>query len=444
MTHFNLLAAKGWGNARKDQEETHRSIPIPKNGTWLIKLLAFSGPGYLVAVGYMDPGNWATDLIGGSRFGYTLLSVILLSSLTAMLFQYLSAKLGIATGRDLAQICRDKFSPTVNFLLWIMCEIMIIACDLAEVIGSAIAINLLFHIPLLWGVIITGADVLLLLLLQKKGFRWLEALIITMITTIIVCFTIDLFLAQPIVRDVLNGFIPTKNILTDKTLLYIAIGIVGATIMPHNLYLHSSIVQTRNYEETDAGKKEAIKYTGFDTIIALTMAFFVNAAILAMSAAVFHTNGLTDVGDIADAHKLLSPLLGTTLASTLFALALLASGQNSTITGTLAGQIIMEGFLNLRIKPWLRRIITRGVALIPALIAIVIFGENSLTKLLILSQVVLSIQLPFALFPLVYFTAKKNIMGQFTNHKIVTTLATLASLTIATLNFLLLWGIATA
>jgi len=402
---------------RKSLSESHSTIHVPAGASFLRKLLAFSGPGYLVAVGYMDPGNWATDLAGGAKFGYSLLFVILVSNIVAILLQHLALKLGIATGKDLAQACRDNYPRPVRWALWLMAEIMIIACDLAEVIGSAIALNLLFNIPLAIGVVITAADVLLILMLQKKGFRYLEALIIALIGTIVVAFGLELLLSRPEIAPLLAGFIPTAAIFSDKEMLYIALGIIGATVMPHNLFLHSSVVQTRAYERDIAGKKEAVKFATIDTVIALMGAFFVNAAILIMSASVFHFSGYSDVADIDKAYELLTPLLGTSLASIVFALALLASGQNSTLTGTLTGQIIMEGFLNIKIKPWMSRLFTRLLAIVPALAVIIYFGDFGVGRLLILSQVVLSIQLPFAVVPLVMFTSNKKEMGDFANSR---------------------------
>jgi manganese transport protein len=393
--------------------EVYRTVPVG-GGSWWRKVVAFAGPGYLVAVGYMDPGNWATDLAGGSRFGYTLLSVILASNLMAILLQGLASKLGIVTGRDLAQACRDHYSKPVGILLWIACEIAIAACDLAEVIGSAIALNLLFHIPIPAGIVITGLDVLIVLYLQNKGFRMLEALVIALIATVGLCFLFEIILAQPPLGAVLRGFIPSRQVVNDPSMLYIAVGILGATVMPHNLYLHSSIVQTRQYEETHAGRREAVRFAFIDSTIALTFALFINAAILIIAAATFHTSGHTGVAEIQDAFKLLTPLLGGG-ASVVFALALLASGQNSTLTGTLAGQIVMEGFLNIRLRPWLRRLITRGIAIVPAAIVAIIYGESGTAKLLILSQVVLSMQLSFAVFPLVAFTSDKLKMGELVN-----------------------------
>ncbi len=395
--------------------ESFRTITVPQNASFFRKLLAFSGPGYLVAVGYMDPGNWATDLAGGAKFGYALLFVILLSNLMAVLLQHLSAKLGIATGMDLAQICKKTYSKPIGIFMWLISEVMIIACDLAEVVGSAIALNLLFHIPLVIGIIITAADVFLLLMLQKKGFRYLEALVITLIGTIAVSFILEIILSRPEIAPLLQGFVPTVSLVGNKEMLYIAIGIIGATVMPHNLFLHSSIVQTRSFNLDQRGKKEAIKFSTIDSTLALTLAFFVNAAILVVAAATFHKAGLTEVSDIGEAYKLLTPLLGTSLASIVFGLSLLASGQNSTLTGTLTGQIIMEGFLNLRIKPWIRRLITRLIAIVPALIIIIYFQDYGLGALLVFSQVVLGIALPFAVVPLVMFTNNKEKMGAFVN-----------------------------
>ena len=405
----------GWRRARvaPSLQEVYRSVPVGGGG-FFRKLLTFAGPGYLVAVGYMDPGNWATDLAGGSRFGYTLLSIVLLSNMMAVLLQGLASKLGVVTGRDLAQACRDHFSRPVTITLWLLCEVAIAACDLAEVIGSAIALNLLFHIPVGIGVLITGLDVLLLLALQNRGVRVLEALVITLIATVGVCFLFEIVLARPDVGAVAAGFIPSGELVRNREMLYIAIGILGATVMPHNLYLHSSIVQTRRYEETSDGKREAVRFAFFDSTIALSFAFFINAAILIIAAATFHQNGQTAVAEIQDAHKLLSPLLGAG-ASTAFALALLASGQNSTLTGTLAGQIVMEGFLEIRIRPWLRRLITRLIAIVPAAIVAFAYGESGTAQLLILSQVILSLQLSFAVFPLVAFTSDREKMGEFAN-----------------------------
>ncbi len=419
--------------------ESHRTIPINAGIGWFKKVLAFAGPGYLVAVGYMDPGNWATDIGGGAKFGYTLLSVILISNVMAMILQALSAKLGIVTGRDLAQACRESYSRPVAIGLWVVCEIAIAACDLAEVLGSAVALKLLFGLPLLAGVLITALDVLIVLALQGRGFRLIEAFVITLIASIALCFAYEIFFAQPIWREAAVGFIPRLEILRNREMLYIAIGILGATVMPHNLYLHSSIVQTRAFATDASGKREAIRYATFDSTLALGFALFVNAAILVLGAAAFHTRGLHNVAEIADAYKLLTPVLGASLASTLFACALLASGQNSTLTGTLAGQIVMQGFLNLRLKPWLRRLITRVMAIVPAVIVIGLYGEGRVTSLLILSQVVLSFQLPFAVIPLVQFTNDRAKMGAFANSRFTSILAWTVAATILGFNFELLW-----
>ena len=371
--------------------EVHGTIAASRSANPLRRLLAFVGPGYLVAVGYMDPGNWATDLAGGSAFGYTLLSVILISNLMAILLQSLAARLGIATGRDLAQACRAHYSRPVNLGLWALCEVAIIACDLAEVIGTAIALQLLFGIPLVLGASLTALDVMLILLLQQRGFRWLEAFIISLITVIAVCFAVEIALARPDWAGVAAGFVPSPEVLADPAMLYIAIGILGATVMPHNLYLHSSIVQTRNWAPTRSGRRDALRFATIDSTVALSFALFVNAAILILAAAAFHSTGQTGVAEIQDAYRLLAPTLGVAVASTLFALALLASGQNSTITATLAGQIVMEGFLRLRLPPWLRRIVTRLVAIVPVVIVAWIYGESGTAQMLVLSQVVLSL-----------------------------------------------------
>src|SRR5213594_3235097 len=409
----DVRAEPGWRRPRLTPSlaEVYRTVPVGQP-VWWRKALAFAGPGYLVAVGYMDPGNWATDLAGGSAFGYTLLSVILLSNLMAILLQSLAARLGIVTGRDLAQACRDHYSKPVSFSLWVLCELAICACDLAEVIGSAIALNLLFKIPLILGVCITALDVLAVMYLQNKGFRLIEALVITLILTIGGCFLAEIIFSRPDLAQVFGGFVPRFEIVKNKEMLYIAIGILGATVMPHNLYLHSSIVQTRKYEQTAEGKAEAIKFATIDSTAALMFALFINAAILVVSAATFHTRGQHDIAEIQDAYKLLSPLLGVPVASALFAIALLASGQNSTLTGTLAGQIVMEGFLNIRLRPWMRRLITRLIAIVPAVICTVLYGESGTANLLILSQVILSMQLSFAVIPLVWFTGSRAKMGE--------------------------------
>lgn len=394
--------------------EVYRSISIPEKGFWR-KLLAYAGPGYLISVGYMDPGNWATDIAGGSRFGYTLLSVVLLSNLMAMLLQSLCVRLGVATGKDLAQACRDYFGKRVSFVLWILCEIAIAACDLAELLGSAIALQLLFGLPLVYGVCLTALDVFALLFLQNKGFRYVEALIITLVTTIGICFTAEIFFAKPDIGGILQGYIPRAEILGNPAMLYLAIGILGATVMPHNLYLHSSIIQTRQWQPTDQKRWEAIKFGTLDSTIALSLALFINSAILIVSAAVFHNSGNQQVAEIQDAYKLLSPLVGVGAASAIFGIALLASGQSSTLTATLAGQIVMEGFVRFRMPSWLRRLVTRLLAMIPALIAVIWFGEQSTGQLLVLSQVILSLQLSFAVVPLVMFTSDRRIMGEFVN-----------------------------
>ena len=411
--------APGVGWRRKTEHvslpEVHRSIVIPVTASFWRKLFAFSGPGFLVAVGYMDPGNWATDLAAGAKFGYALLAIVMISNLMAILLQHLCIKLGVATGRDLAQACRDHYSRPTAWFLWIGCEIAIAACDLAEVVGSAIALQLLFGIPLVWGCLITALDVLAILFLQTKGFRYIEALVITLIATIAGCFAAELIFSRPNLAGVLFGFVPGPHIVMNQQMLYISIGILGATVMPHNLYLHSSIVQTRKFEQSSEGKREAIKYASIDSTAALMFALFINASILVLAAAAFHWSGHQDVAEIQDAYKLLSPLLGVGFASILFAVALLASGQNSTLTGTLAGQIVMEGFLNFRITPWLRRLITRALAIIPAVFVIGVFGENKTTQLLVASQVVLSMQLGFAVWPLMRFTSEKAKMGEFAN-----------------------------
>jgi manganese transport protein len=433
----------GWRlpSASVSLPEVHGSIAIPANAGFWRKLFAFAGPGYLVAVGYMDPGNWATDLAGGARFGYTLLSVIMISNLMAILLQALAARLGIASGRDLAQACRDHYSRPVTIFLWILCEIAIAACDLAEVIGAAIALNLLFGLPLIWGVVLTSLDVLIVLWLQHHGFRYVEALVVGLILAIAGSFAVELFLARPAVAPMLAGFVPTAAILKNGEMLYIAIGILGATVMPHNLYLHSSIVQTRKYLDTHEGKKEAIRFATIDSSFALMFALFINAAILVMAAAVFHGSGHEAVADIGDAYQLLSPLLGTKLASVLFAVALLCSGQNATLTGTLAGQIVMEGFVNIRLRPWLRRLVTRLIAIIPAVIVVYLYGERGTGQLIIVSQVILSLQLSFAVFPLVAFTSDKEKMGPFANAWWVKALAWPVAVAIAALNAYWLWSI---
>jgi manganese transport protein len=438
-------SAAGWradaaADVQRSLPEVNATVAVPVfGGHWARRLLAFLGPGYLVSVGYMDPGNWATDLAGGSKFGYTLLSVILLSNLMAILLQALAARLGIATDRDLAQACRASFSKPVNLLLWLVCEAAIIACDLAEVIGTAIALKLLFGIPLIGGALITALDAFLLLLLMNKGFRFLEAFVIALLVVIAVCFAIQIAAAAPPMAAMLRGFAPSPEIVTNPEMLYIAIGIIGATVMPHNLYLHSSIVQTRAYERTDEGRRDAIKWATADSTIALMLALFINAAILIVAAATFHSSGHSDVAEIGQAFELLSPLLGLGIASTLFAVALLASGLNSTVTATLAGQIVMEGFLRLRLPNWARRLVTRGIAIVPVVIITALYGERGTSELLVFSQVVLSMQLPFAVIPLVRFVSDPNKMGPFAISRSVAVLAWIVAGIIVALNVKLLF-----
>lgn len=434
-------AAAGWradAPTTKSLAEVNATVAIPAAGAWWRRLLAFVGPGYMVSVGYMDPGNWATDLAGGSKFGYSLLSVILLSNLMAILLQSLAARLGIVTDRDLAQACRASYSPAVNFLLWLACEAAIIACDLAEVIGTAIALKLLFGIPLVGGALIAALDAFLLLVLMNRGFRFLEAFVIALLVVIAVCFTVQLAAAAPPVAEMLSGFVPKTEIFTNPEMLYIAIGIIGATVMPHNLYLHSSIVQTRAYARNDEGRREAIKWATTDSTIALMLALFINAAILVVAAATFHKSGHSDVAEIGQAFELLSPLLGLGIASTLFAVALLASGLNSTVTATLAGQIVMEGFLDLRLPSWARRLLTRGIAIIPVIVVTGIYGERGTADLLVFSQVVLSMQLPFAVIPLVRFVSDRRKMGQFAIPVSVAAIAWIVAGVIVVLNVKLL------
>ncbi len=432
----------GWrfghsGELRKSLSEVYASIPVPMRGSWLRRLLAFSGPGYMVSVGYMDPGNWATDLAGGSRFGYTLLSVIMLSNLMAILLQALAARLGIATGRDLAQACRDAYPRPVGYVLWFACELAIVACDLAEVIGTAIALKLLFGLPLIAGALITALDAFLVLMLMNRGFRFLEAFIVTLLIVIATCFLAQILLAAPPVAAVLGGFLPSHEIVSNPAMLYIAIGILGATVMPHNLYLHSSIVQTREIEPSEQGRRRAIFWATADSTIALMLALFINAAILIVAAAVFHAHG-KDVESIEQAYALLSPILGVGIASVLFAVALLASGLNSTVTATLAGQIVMEGFLHIRLPHWARRLITRAIAIVPVVAVTAIYGERGTGQLLILSQVILSMQLPFAVVPLVQFVSDRKKMGSFAISRPVAALAWLIAALILMLNVKLL------
>ena len=423
-------------------------LPMPAGpgpltpGRWLRQLLGFMGPGYLIAVGYMDPGNWATDLAAGSGFGYSLLWVIMLSNLMAILLQVLAIRLGVASGMDLAQACRANSSRPSALFQWIACEIAICACDLAEVLGSAIALNLLFNIPLPWGVALTALDVLLVFWLQGRGMRYLEAMIIALLTLIFCCFAITVFMASPDWADVAGGLVPAPQKLANPEMLYLAIGIIGATVMPHNLYLHSSIVRYRKVAPGDAGKREAIKFATADIVIALFFAFLVNAAILIVSSAVFHERGQVQVAEIQDAHRLLSPMLGSAIASTLFALALLASGQSSTITATLAGQIVMEGFLQWRMKPWMRRLVTRSAAIVPALLVAGYYGESGVARLLVLSQVILSLQLPFAIVPLVRYTISRCQMGALVNPRWMTVTATMIAMLIIALNLTMLFNMA--
>ncbi len=425
---------------RASLPEVNASVAVPTGGAWFRRLFAFMGPGYMISVGYMDPGNWATDIAGGARFGYTLLFVIMLSNLMAILLQALAARLGIATGRDLAQACRAHYSRPVNFLLWIACELAIIACDLAEVIGTAIALQLLFGIPLIGGALIAALDAFLVLWLMNRGFRALEAFIVALLLVIFVCFAIQIVAAAPPVAGVLNGLlVPSREIVTNPAMLYIAMGMIGATVMPHNLYLHSSIVQTRAYPRTEPGRRDAIKWATLDSTIALMLALFVNASIVIVAAVAFHDTGHQDVAEIGQAFELLSPLLGLGIASILFAVALLASGLNSTVTATLAGQIVMEGFLRLRLPHWARRLLTRGIAIVPVIIVTWYYGERGTAELLILSQVVLSMQLPFAVIPLVHFVSDKRTMGAFVIPRAVSLLAWVVAGLIVALNLKLLW-----
>jgi manganese transport protein len=415
--------------------EVHSSVHVSRSPNFWRRLAGFIGPGFLISVGYMDPGNWATDIAGGSRYGYTLLFVIMASNLMAILLQSLSLRLGVATERDLAQLCHERYGPKVSFVLWIFAEVAIAACDLAEVIGSAIALQLLFHIPLFYGVLITGLDVLLILLLQRWGFRYVEALVIALIGTIVAMFGIQMFLSKPEYWPAFKHLlVPSPQIFTNPGMMFIAIGMLGATVMPHNLYLHSSIVQSRRYKRTPEGKREAIFMASLDSHLALTLALFVNAAILIVAAAVFHRSGHFEVAAIQDAYKLLSPLVGAVGASTLFAIALLASGQNSSITGTLAGQVVMEGFVHLKVSAWLRRLITRTIAIIPTIIVVAITGERGTEKLLLLSQVILSLQLSFAVIPLVLFTSSRKTMGEFVNPRWLKVAAWSVAILIAGLN----------
>ncbi|MCK0209188.1 Nramp family divalent metal transporter [Starkeya koreensis] len=434
----------GWRRERGDPalSEVHGSIAVPKKrGFW--RFAAFLGPGYLVATGYMDPGNWATSLAGGSRFGYSLLVVALLSNMIAILLQALCSRLGIASGRDLAQACRDAFPRSVGFVLWILAEAAICATDLAEVIGTAIGLNLLFGIPLEIGVVITALDVFLILWLQNLGFRFVEALIVALLFVIATCFGIQIALADPNWGDVIRGFAPTTDIVTNPDMLYLALGILGATVMPHNLYLHSAIVQTRRHEDTLEGKREAIRLATWDSTLALMFALTINASILILAASTFHAGGTGEIADLGKAHELLNPLLGSALAPTLFAVALLCCGLSSTVTATIAGQAVMEGFLNIRLAPWLRRLITRAIAIVPAASVTIAYGESGAGALLILSQVILSLQLPFAIVPLIMFTSDRRKLGPLVAPRWQIVLASLAAALIIALNMKLLFDFIT-
>jgi manganese transport protein len=435
---------RGWRQASENPPlaDVFRSIRLRPSTTPLGKLAAFIGPGYLVATGYMDPGNWATALAGGSKFGYALLFVCVLSSIMAILLQILCVRLGIATGRDLAQSCRDAFPKPVAYVLWVLAELAICATDLAEVIGTAIGLNLLFGIPLEIGVIITALDVFLILWLQRLGFRWIEAFVMAMLAVIAVCFALQIAMARPVWGDLIRGLAPTTDLLRNPDMLFIALGIIGATVMPHNLYLHSAIVQTRAYGDSAPEKREAIKFASADVIMALLFALLVNASILVLAAATFHKSGKTDVAELGEAHALLSPLLGATLAPSLFAIALLACGLNSTVTATLAGQAVMEGFINMRLAPWLRRLFTRAVAIVPAVVITIMYGSAGTAKLLVLSQVVLSFQLPFAIVPLIMFTSSRAKMGEHVAPRWLVIATSLIAALIIALNLKLLFDTA--
>jgi manganese transport protein len=435
----------GWRRHRGEASlsDVHQTIPVRTTGASWRKAAAFVGPGYLVAVGYMDPGNWATSLAGGSKFGYTLLVAALVSNIMAIVLQSLCARLAIASGRDLAQACRDAFPKPVAMVLWFLAEVAIIATDIAEVIGTAIGLNLIFGIPLEIGVVITALDVFLILYLQRLGFRYIEALIMTLLGVIAVCFAVQIALADPDWGAVIRGFAPTTEIVTNPEMLYLALGILGATVMPHNLYLHSGIVQTRAYGDSPQEKRQALKYATIDSTVALMFALLVNASILILAAATFNKTGRVDVAELGEAHSLLAPLLGLAIAPTLFGIALLCCGINSTVTATLAGQIVMEGFLNIRLAPWLRRLITRAIAIVPAAIVTIWFGDAGTARLLILTQVVLSLQLSFAVFPLVMFTADKAKMGELVAPRWLIIFAGIIAVTIAALNVKLLFDFAT-
>jgi manganese transport protein len=434
------LVPGGWRTPRGEPSlaDMFGSIRVAKSGSFWRKLAAFLGPGYLVAVGYMDPGNWATSLAGGSKFGYALLAVALISNIMAIVLQALCARLGVGSGRDLAQACRDAYPKWVSWPLWLFAEIAISATDLAEIIGTAIGLNLLFGIPLEIGVLITALDVFLILALQAIGFRWIEAFVVTLLGVIAMCFAIQIAMADPDWGAVIRGFAPTVDIVRNPDMLYLALGILGATVMPHNLYLHSGLVQTRGYGDSVPEKKEAIKLATIDSTIALCLALLINASILILAAATFHKAGKTDVAELDQAHTLLSPMLGSSIAPTLFGIALLCCGLNSTVTATLSGQIVMEGFINIKIAPWMRRLVTRAIAIVPAAIVTIWYGEKGTGQLLILSQVVLSLQLPFAIVPLVMFTASKAKMGTFVAPRWLSLAATVIAAVVIALNVKLL------
>jgi manganese transport protein len=443
--HDTTTANGGWRRVRTNQSlsEVFGTIATRPHGSIGKKLLAFLGPGYLVAVGYMDPGNWATSLAGGSKFGYSLLTIALLSNMMAILLQALCARLGIGAGRDLAQACRDAFPRAVSWPLWVLTEIAICATDLAEVIGTAIGLNLLFGVPLEIGVIITALDVFLILWMQNLGFRWVEAFVVTLLGVIALCFAIQIAMADPDWGAVIRGFAPTTEIVRNPDMLYLAIGIIGATVMPHNLYLHSGVVQTRRFGDSVPEKREAIKLATIDSTIALMFALIINAAILVLAAATFNKTGQTDVSELGEVHKLIAPLLGSGMAPTLFAIALLCCGMNSTVTATLAGQIVMEGFIDIRLPPWARRLVTRAIAIVPAAIVTIWYGEAGTAKLLILSQVVLGLALPFSIVPLVMFTADRRKMGELVAARWVTALAALTGAILIVLNVKLLLDLVT-
>jgi len=434
-----IIKQPSWLHLKREASlvEVFRTVVVPTSGFWK-KFFAFFGPGYLVAVGYMDPGNWATSLSGGAQFGYTLLFIAVLSNIMAIILQALCARLAIATGRDLAQACRDAFPKFISFPLWIFAELAICATDLAEVIGTAIGLNLLFKIPLEFGVLITALDVFLILWLQNKGFRWIEAFVISLLVVITACFAIQIFYAKPEWAEVINGFIPTTDIITNPNKLFIALGIIGATVMPHNLYLHSGIVQTRAFGKTLPAKKEALKFITIDSTIALMFAFIINASILILAAATFHKTGQTNITELGKTHELLQPLLGIAIAPTLFGIALLCCGLNSTVTATMSGQIVMEGFLHIKLPAWLRRLITRLIAIVPAVIVILIYGADKTAFLLILSQVILSFQLPFAIIPLIMFTSSKQKMQKMVAPFWLTAIAIVIAAIIISLNIVLI------